>query len=137
MPTDEKKAVTETTDKAEAKSDAKETAELDKARAALAKAQEEEAAAQAKTNEATAKVEEKKAALAAAQPPKTYLVYDRETVLEAEVLKDNEDGTKNLRVSGVVAQKFVTGASSPPSAREFLNVRQGGGRFDVGTYFIA
>lgn len=67
--------------------------------------------------------------------PKVLYVYDKETVLEAEVLGEGKIQGLNLLVSNVVAQKFSTNISSSSSNREFLNVRRGGGRFDVGTYF--
>lgn len=65
----------------------------------------------------------------------TWFTYDRDTVREAEILQDNGDGTLDLQVEGLMAQAFVTNASSPPAARVFLKVRKGTHKGDVGTYF--
>lgn len=70
-------------------------------------------------------------------PLKTYYVYDRDTVLEAEVLGEGDQQGLNLRVSGVASQKFSTSVSTGATAQDFLNVRKGTGRHDVGSYFEA
>ena len=106
-----------------------------KAQAELADAHAAHAEAVATLEEKQAKLDEAKEKFQASLPPKTLFVYDRDTVLEAETIKDNVDGTKDLRVSGVLAQKFMTSASNPPATKEFLNVRRGSGRADVGSYF--
>lgn len=68
-------------------------------------------------------------------PKKTFFVFDRDTILEAEITRDNKDGTLDLLCQGVSNQKFSTDHSSPPSSREFLRVRKGTWKGDVGTYF--
>ena len=106
----------------------------------LAKANQALTDAQAFVQEKEAKVEEAKAKLQESLPPRLYFVYDRDTILEAETIKDNDDGTKDLLVSGVQTQKFSSPSSSgsfnPPSNKEFLRVRGGTARSDVGSYFI-
>ena len=67
--------------------------------------------------------------------PKTYFVFDRDTIMEAEVTRDNKDGTLDLICQNVANQKFMTDHSSPPEAREFKRVRKGTWRGDVGTFF--
>ena len=134
-----KKTPEEAAAEAQAKADAKaiEVAAkpVVKAQAELADAHAAHAEAVAILEEKQAKLDEAKEKFQASLPPKTLFVYDRDTVLEAETLKDNVDGTKDLRVSGVLAQKFMTSASNPPATKEFLNVRRGSGRADVGSYF--
>jgi hypothetical protein len=100
---------------------------------------EEIAKLEEKKVEASTKVEEAKVAAEEAAPPKTYFVYDRDTVLEATVLKEHKDGAKDLECSNVLAQKFVSGASSGTvnmSNKTFLRVRPGS-RGDVGSFFVA
>lgn len=70
------------------------------------------------------------------QPEKVFYVYDRDTILEAEVTGEDPRGGLNLKVSGVAMQKFQTSASTGLQIAEFLNVRKGSGRADVGSYFI-
>lgn len=106
------------------------------AQSELAKAQAAHAEAASTLADAEVKVAEAKAAFVEAQPPRPRFVYDRDTVLEVEDFKENEDGSANFTVSGVVAQKFTTNVSSPPSSREFKNVRRGSGRTDVGSFFV-
>ncbi len=113
---------------------------VEDAQTELSEAEAEAAIAAEKIELAKVKVDEAKAALNEVGPPKTYFVYDSETVLEAEVLKEHEDGAKDLAVSNVMVQKFTSGASSAqPSVgnRTFLRVRKGFGRADVGAYFVA
>lgn len=116
---------------------ARETVEV--ATEELAVAEAEAAAANEKVELAKANVEEAKAAVVEVSPPKTYFVHTTDEVYEAKTLKEYPDGARDLEIGSVLAQKFVSGASSGavsalPGFRG--RVRKGFGRADVGSYFI-
>lgn len=70
------------------------------------------------------------------QSLRTFLVYDADTVLEAEVLGEGENpDSLHLRVANVVQQRHSNSKSIGPTERDFANVRRGTHKRDVGTFF--
>jgi len=74
--------------------------------------------------------------LSSSSSQKVFFVYDRDTVLEAEVVNGEIGGLLNLKVPAIQTQKFTTSITEGAKPADFLNVRKGTGRADVGSYFV-